>query len=50
MSADEVAAALTEMDTDGDGTADFREFSAWYKQATAQKAAGNAEASDTGRP
>jgi Ca2+-binding EF-hand superfamily protein len=32
MSADEVAAALKEMDTDGDGTADFREFNAWYKR------------------
>ena len=46
MSADEVAAALTEMDTDGDGTADFREFSAWYKRVRAP--AGYVEASATG--
>ena len=32
MSADEVATALKEMDTDGDGTADFQEFAAWFKK------------------
>ena len=32
MSADDIAAALEEMDGDGDGTADFAEFAHWYKQ------------------
>ena len=39
MSTDEVVAALKEMDTDGDGTVDFREFSAWYKQVRTPRAA-----------
>ena len=32
MSPEEVATALKDMDTDGDGTADFAEFAHWYKQ------------------
>ena len=37
MSADEVALALKEMDTDGDGTVDFREFNEWYKRVRGQR-------------